>query len=184
LREKVASAVTFAGTSLGLGWSGKSRYATLFGGVASGKTPVVDALSTAGLRIGRTDPRIDPKGAYTIEAMKLLAGDAGEKKILGEDANASQVFPEENLLTRVDEGEADVGFFYRTEAITRGLHFVSLPGKASLSDKITYTLAVMKPAPHPDQAQRFARFIVSGAGKPILEKSGIQYLAVPRTVIP
>jgi molybdate/tungstate transport system substrate-binding protein len=183
LGAKVTSAQTFAATSLGLGWSDKSKYAALFNGVAAGKTSVVEALSTAGLKIGRTDPKLDPKGEYTIEAMKLLAGDR-ESTILGADDNPDQVFPEENLLTRIDVGEADVGFFYRTEAIARGLHFVVLPGKASLSDKITYTLAIMKEAQHPAQATAFAQFIISGGGKMILQKAGIDYLADPKTVVP
>jgi molybdate/tungstate transport system substrate-binding protein len=184
LGAKVSSATTFASTTLGIGWSDKSRYASLFNGVAAGKMRMLDALSTQGLRIGRTDPSLDPKGAYTIEAMKMLAGDAGEQRILGDDRNSAQVFPEENLLTRTELGDVDAGFFYRTEAIARGLHFLRLPGKASLSDKITYTFAVMKAAPHPAQAQAFARFILSGAGKPILQKAGIDYFSSPKTIEP
>lgn len=183
LGAKVASATTFAGTSLGIGWSDKSKAASLFNNVVAGKTTLLNALSTPGLRIGRTDPKLDPKGAYTIEAMKMLAGEGGEHRILGDDDNAMQVFPEEDLLSRIDLGEADVGFFYRTEAIVRGLHFVALPGKASLSDKITYTLAIMKNAPHPAQARAFADFILTGAGKPILQKAGIDYFAAPKTVV-
>jgi molybdate/tungstate transport system substrate-binding protein len=182
LGAKVASATTFAGTSLGIGWSDKSKDASLFDSVAAGKISVSDALSTSGLRVGRTDPKLDPKGAYTIEAMKMLMGESAERRILGDDENADQVFPEEDLLTRVDLGEADAGFFYRTEAIARGLHFVALPGKASLSDKITYTLAVMKSAPHAAQAKAFAEFILTGAGKPILQKAGIDYLKTPKTI--
>jgi len=182
LGAKVASATTFAGTSLGIGWSDKSKAASLFNGVAAGKTSITEALSMPGLKIGRTDPNLDPKGAYTIEAMKMLAGESGEHRILGEDENSAQVFPEEDLLSRIDLGEADAGFFYRTEAIARGLHFVELPGKASLRDKITYTLAIMKNAPHPAQARAFARFILTGGGKPILKKAGIDYFENPNIV--
>ncbi len=184
LGTKVATATTFAGTSLGIGWSDKSRYASLFAGMSTGKTAVLDALATPGLKIGRTDPALDPKGAYTVQAMKMLAGDARERNILGDDNNAAQVFPEENLLTRVELGEADAGFFYRTEAIARGLHFTPLPGKASLSDKITYTLAIMKDAPHPSQAKAFAEFMISGGGKRILQRAGIDYFAQPKAVVP
>ena len=176
-------ATTFASTSLGVGWTNKSKYASLFAGVAAGRGSITEALATPGLRIGRTDPTVDPKGAYTVEAMKLLAGDTAEKRVLGADANPAQVFPEEVLLTRLDAGEIDLGFFYRTEAIARGLHFVALPGKASLSEKITYTLAIMKAAPHPDQAKAFADFIVRGAGKSILQKAGIEYFPTPKVVV-
>src|SRR5579872_4013443 len=72
LGKSVASAVTFAGTSLGLAWSDHSKYAALFADVASGKHPLLDALATPGLRIGRTDPKLDPKGGYTIRGLTVL----------------------------------------------------------------------------------------------------------------
>jgi molybdate/tungstate transport system substrate-binding protein len=184
LGAKVAGASTFAGTSLGIGWSNNSKDASPFASVAAGKTTVLQALQTPGIVIGRTDPKLDSKGAYTVQAITTLAGASGEKAILGEDENSSQIFPEEDLLVRIDTGQADVGFFYKTEAVARGLHFVPLPGAASLSDKITYTLAVLKDAPHPAAAKAFAAFILTGGGKTILEKAGIEYMASPKTVVP
>jgi molybdate/tungstate transport system substrate-binding protein len=176
LGSKVALSTTFASTSLGIGWSTNSKQAALFAQVAAGKLSVLQALSTPGLSIGRTDPKLDPKGRYTIAAMTMLAGADGERRILGDDANDAQIFPEEDLLARIDTGQADVGFFYRTEAMARGLNFVPLPGTASMSDKISYTLAVMKDAPHRAQAIAFANFLLTGEGRTILEKAGIEYL--------
>jgi len=176
LGDKVASSTTFAGTSFGIGWSDHSKYAALFADVAAGKTPLLDALATPGLRIGRTDPRVDPKGNYTLVAMKMLAGNDGEKRLLGDDDNATQVFPEEDLIVRIEGGEADVGFFYRTEAIARKLHFYPLPGAASLRYRITYTIALMKSAPHPAAARSFVTFITAGPGRAILQRAGLEYL--------
>jgi molybdate/tungstate transport system substrate-binding protein len=183
LGAKVSSATTFASTSLGIGWSDSSKQAPLFADVAAGKKTVLQALQTPGLAIGRTDPKLDPKGVYTVEAVTALAGAAGEKSILGADENDAQIFPEEDLLARIDTGQADVGFFYKTEAVARGLHFVALPGAAAMSGKITYTIAVMKNAPHPDQAAAFTQFILTGAGKEILQKAGVEYLAAPRVIV-
>lgn len=177
LGSKVASSQTFASTSLGIGWTDKSKDSTLFQSVADGKTTVLAALQTPGLKIGRTDPALDPKGVYTVQAMTMLAGADAEKRILGDDSNSAQVFPEEVLLTRLETGDIDVGFFYKTEAVARKLHFVPLPGAASMSDKITYTLALMRNAPHPDQAKAFADFIFTGDGKTILENAGLQYMS-------
>jgi molybdate/tungstate transport system substrate-binding protein len=177
LGERVASATTFAGTSLGIAWAPNSKYATLFDGVANGGTPLDRALETPGLRIGRTDPQLDPKGSYTIEGMTIWLGHDGEQRILGADENPSQIFPEQDLLARVDTGQADVGFFYRTEAIARGYHFVPLPGKAALTDRITYTLAILKAASHPQAARAFADFVLTGPGREILEKAGLIYLS-------
>jgi molybdate/tungstate transport system substrate-binding protein len=177
LGTRVASATTFAGTSLGIAWAPTSKYAALFDAVAGGTTPLQRALETSGLRIGRTDPQLDPKGAYTLQAVTMWLGDAGERQLLGDDQNPAQIFPEQDLLARVDTGQADVGFFYRTEAIARGYKFVPLPGKAALTDRITYTLAVMRAAPHPKQAKAFADFILTGRGRTILERAGLTYLS-------
>src|SRR6516164_355904 len=183
LGSKVVEATTFASTSLGIGWSASSKHAVTFAKVAAGKMSVVAALSTPGLAIGRTDPKLDPKGVYTVEAMTLLAGAGGEKRILGDAENDAQIFPEEDLLARIDTGQADVGFFYRTEAVARGLHFVPLPGKAALTDKITYTIARLRNAPHPEAAAAFKDFILTGRGKVILQSAGLEYLAVPLVVV-
>jgi ABC-type molybdate transport system substrate-binding protein len=48
-----------------------------------------------------------------------------------------------------------------------------------MTDRITYTLAVMKAAAHPDAARTFADFILTGEGRKILETAGLSYL--PRT---
>jgi ABC-type molybdate transport system substrate-binding protein len=53
-----------------------------------------------------------------------------------------------------------------------------------MSDKITYTLAVMRGAPHGAQAITFEQFILTGRGKAILQEAGVQYLDTPRTIVP
>ncbi|MBV8498057.1 MAG: extracellular solute-binding protein [Candidatus Eremiobacteraeota bacterium] len=179
LGARVASATTFAGTSLGVAWAPTSQYAALFDAVADRSTSLQRALETPGLRIGRTDPQLDPKGAYTLQAVRMWLGGAGERRLLGDDQNPAQIFPEQDLLARVDTGQADVGFFYHTEAIARGYRFVPLPGMAALTDRITYTLAVMRAAPHPKQAKAFAEFILIGRGRTILERAGLTYLKPP-----
>lgn len=176
LGARVASATTFAGTALGIAWSPNSRYAALFASVAAGKTTLAEALRTPNLKIGRTDPQLDPKGAYTLQGVAIWLGRDGERALLGEDENPAQIFPEEDLLARIDTGQADVGFFYRTEAIARTYPFIPLPGAAALTDRITYTLAVMSAAPHPDLARTFADFVLTGGGRTILEQAGLTYL--------
>jgi molybdate/tungstate transport system substrate-binding protein len=183
LGSKVLDAETFASTSLGIGWTNSSKHAALFDSVAAGKTPIVAALSTPGLAIGRTDPMLDPKGVYTVEAMRLLAGADGEQRILGEPENNAQIFPEEDLLARIDTGQADVGFFYRTEAVARGFKFVPLPGKASMSDQITYTIVDLRDAPHPAVGRQFEQFILNGQGKTLLQNAGVEYLATPVVLV-
>ncbi len=176
LGARVASATTFAGTSLGIGWAKDSKYAALFDGVVAGKEDLATALETPGVKIGRTDPQLDPKGVYTIQGVTMWLGRDGERRLLGPDENPSQIFPEQDLLARVDTGQADAGFFYRTEAIARRYNFIPLPGNAALTDRITYTLAIMKNAPHPALAQAFSDFILTGQGRAILERAGLTFL--------
>ncbi len=175
LGDKVASATTFAGTSLGIAWAPHSRFAALFESVLAHKTTLSQALQQPGVKIGRTDPQLDPKGAYTVEAVTTWLGRNGAAQLLGQAENPAQIFPEEDLLARVDTGQIDAGFFYRTEAIARSYHFIPLPGAAAMTDRISYTLAVMKAAPHPVTAKTFADFILSGEGRGILERAGLTY---------
>lgn len=161
----IASAHTFGSARLVLGYSAASRYLELVREVQRGRMTVAELLRTPGLRVARTDPALDPKGARTIRALRLL----------GLPAGLGSVYPEEDLLVRLETGEADIAFLYSTEAIERNIPWIALPGKSSLSGEITYTLAVMKAAPHPEGARRFATFIFSGAGRPILERTGLEY---------
>lgn len=174
LGASVASSTTFARTSLGIAWSAKSRYRDLLESVAAGRVPLLEALSTPGLKIGRTDPLLDPKGVFTVTALKDIAGAEVERKILGDDENPNQIFPEEDLLARVETGEIDVGFFYRTEAVARKYPYVALP--PSPASQVTYVLAIMKGAPNPDAARSFATFILRGKGREILEHAGLEYI--------
>ncbi len=176
LGDRVASRRVFAGTSLGVAWSPNSRFAGLFESVLARQTTLWLALARPGLKIGRTDPQLDPKGVYTIEGVQMWLGRDRAQRILGADENPAQIFPEQDLLARVDTGQVDVGFFYRTEAVARGYHFIPLPGAAALTDKITYALAVMKNAPHPEAAKAFSEFVLRGDGRAILERAGLTYL--------
>ena len=60
--------VNFAESPLLIGYNPKSRFAADF------KTKKWDAvLREPGLRLGRTDPKLDPKGAFTIDLMTKAA---------------------------------------------------------------------------------------------------------------
>jgi molybdate/tungstate transport system substrate-binding protein len=169
LGRQVARATTFANTTLGVAWSDKSTFAAQLAHMDGARIRYI--LSLPGFKLGRTDPQLDPKGRYSIEALR----DIGAAALTGTDENPAQVFPEEDLLVRIDTGEIDAGIFYETEATARGLHFLAFPGKAAMSDRIRYTLAVMQNAPRPAQAAAFERFILAGKGRTILTKAGLHY---------
>lgn len=181
LGSHVASSTVFATTSLGIAWSGRSPSAPIFqrlaaaNGLATDGAALAAALQTPGLKIGRTDPRLDPKGVYTVADVTAWLGKDGAQRLLGPDDNPAQIFPEEELLARLDTGEIDAGFFYRTEAIARGLPFLALPPAAGAS-RIEYSLAVMNGAPHPAAARAFAAYVLDGPGRAILERAGLTYV--------
>ncbi len=63
--------VPFARTSLVIGYNPNSKFAADFQAAASGSKPWYQVLEESGMRIGRTDPALDPKGVRTIILMEL-----------------------------------------------------------------------------------------------------------------
>lgn len=164
-RGLIATATTFGSATLVLGYARTSPDRARFAQAAAGRLSVADLLRTPGLRIGRTDPALDPKGVFTQTSLRIL----------GLSPHLGATYPEEDLLVRLETGVVDCAFLYSTEAIARHIPFISLPKPASLSGKITFTLAVMKAAPHPAAARSFAAFILHGGGRRILEAAGLRY---------
>jgi molybdate/tungstate transport system substrate-binding protein len=95
-------------------------------------------LSSQDLKFGRTDPELDPKGYYMIiaaELANLYYNDSGIKqRILGDDRNTKQIFPEEILKTILEQDQLDAVAAYKHEAVARGLPYITLPPQINLAD--------------------------------------------------
>ena len=119
---------------------------------------------------------------------------------------------EAQLTALLQAGELDYAWTYRSLADTDGLKDVSLPraidlsdpsltqdyGKASVripganrasgdslklrGEPIVYALTIPVGAPHPALAAAFVRFVLSPAGRAILQKNGFGVLPVPAVV--
>ncbi|MBC5804021.1 MAG: substrate-binding domain-containing protein, partial [Candidatus Eremiobacteraeota bacterium] len=130
--------ITFATTRLVVGYARGSRFADDFQRVARREKKIGDVLLEPGLRLGRTDPALDPKGYRSIIATKLLARGGGPpdlaRRLLGAERNPAQILPEETLLARLESGDVDAAFLYATEAIARNVPFAELPVSANLGD--------------------------------------------------
>ena len=130
--------VTFATSSMVIGYSPRSQFASELEAAASGRVPWYQALETPGLRLGRTDPRLDPKGVNTLFTLRLaeqyyhLPG--LEAKLIGAAENPDQIFPEEELVARLTAGQLDAGFFYANEVKDAGLSVIALPSQINLGD--------------------------------------------------
>jgi molybdate/tungstate transport system substrate-binding protein len=160
-------------------------------------------LSEQGFKLGRTDPDLDPKGYYTIIMSKLANSyykDPNIKqRILGDDKNPKQLFPEETLITTLETGHLDAIVAYKHEAIARGLEYIALPpqinlGNPSLSNfykTATYTLpsgqtvhgepiyfSVTIPDAYQNLAgaRAFVKFLLSPDGSTILRRDGLDHI--------
>src|SRR5947209_14556623 len=110
---------TYATSKLVIGFDPKSSVAPGFVAVQKHREPFYKALQQKGLRLGRTDPNIDPKGyrAVWMAALtqKVYHLNGFERKLLGSAENSSQVFPEQVLVARMLTGQINAGVFYLSE---------------------------------------------------------------------
>ncbi len=122
------------------------------------------------------------------------------EKVLGDTRNPQQVFAEGGLLTRLEAGQVDAASGYESATRSAGLPYIKLPDEINLSNpameadwynqasfeitdpqgkrKTLHTqplvlyAAVLKNAPHPEQAQQFIAFMKSPEGQALFEKNG------------
>jgi molybdate/tungstate transport system substrate-binding protein len=137
--------VQYAGNAMVVAYNPNSKYAPQFEAIASGKKPIKDLftlLETPGLKLGRTDPNIDPQGRYFIEMLELAQMDYHlpsntVSKILGTTdiatPNSSQIFAESSLDSTLESGQLDAASAYYTQAIELHLHYIALPVNINLS---------------------------------------------------
>jgi molybdate/tungstate transport system substrate-binding protein len=171
--DYVAWWIPFARSELVVGWSPKSSFASDFEAARSGKRTWESVLEQPGLKLGRTDPELDPKGYRTLFLFQLdeqRTGQAGlSQKILGASGNPAQIFPEEQLVARLQAGQLDVGFFYTVEAVEAELPYLRLPAEVNQGD--------------PAQAARYATVAYTNKKGQTFKGSPVLYtVTIPSTV--
>jgi molybdate/tungstate transport system substrate-binding protein len=192
--------LTLARTAMVIGYSPSSRFARDFREVAAGHRPLYEVLSSHGLRLGRTDPRLDPKGYRTILTLRLAEQyyyhPGLETTLLGEPENSAQTFPEEVLVGRLESGQLDAGFFYLNEVREQHLPYVVLPDEINLGNPamahlyarvtyadsagvqhrgapILYTVTIPSTSRNLSDAIQFVEFLYGAAGQKILNAHGL-----------
>jgi molybdate/tungstate transport system substrate-binding protein len=162
--------VTVAQSPLVLGYNPTSRFAADFK-----SQPWYQVLTEPGIRIGRTDPKLDPKGALTVELMDKAAAyykvPGLAQEVLGPPENPAQVLPEETLVGRLQSGQLDVGFFYSTETASAKIPAVQLP--AEITPKAVYTATILRDAPNPQGAVSFVSFLLGPQGRAVMTENGL-----------
>lgn len=169
----VSWSLSFSSTQMVIGYSPNSKFASQLQAAASGSTPWYTVLETPGLRLGRTDPMLDPKGVNTLYTMKLAeiyySQPGLSQKILGAPENTAQIFPEEDLVARLGSGQLDAGFFYLNEVKDASLPYITLPAQINLGD--------------PSQATYYAQATYTDAkGTTSTAKPVLYSLTIPSTV--
>jgi molybdate/tungstate transport system substrate-binding protein len=132
-------------------------------------------LTEPGIRIGRTDPKLDPKGALTLQLMasaeRFYHRPGLARQVLGAPDNPAQVLPEESLVGRIQSGQLDAGFFYSTELTDARIPAVAPP--AAIAPRAVYTVTILRAAPNATGARRFVAFLLGRRGQHILAEHGL-----------
>lgn len=192
--------VNFARTDMVIGWSPKSKFAADFGAAKAGSKTWESVLESPGLKLGRTDPELDPKGYRTLFMFQLdeqRTGESGEaQKILGAPRNTSQIFPEEQLVARLQAGDLDAGVFYTIEALEAALPYLTLPAAINLGDaslassyaSVSYTnkagklfrggpildtVTIPNTVKNTQGAESFVEYLLSSDGQALLAQEGL-----------
>ena len=155
----------FMATSLVLAYNPRSRV----GRELARGIPWYRVLAQPGIRVGRTDPRLDPKGVLTAEALAAAASRLRDRA-LQRAAGRFETFPETSLVGRMQAGQLDAGFFYAVEASTAGLRTVPLSPVYKYAE---YTIAVLAHAPDPSGAAAFVRFLIRSTRGYSLARNGL-----------
>jgi molybdate/tungstate transport system substrate-binding protein len=176
-----------ASSQLVLAYNPRSRFAPRLAAARAGQAAWYEVLETPGLRFGRGDPTIDPKGYRTLFLFRLAARHYNRPELpglLGDALNPAQVFPEIVLLARVESGQFDAGFFYRHEVVAHQLPYITLPPEINQGDvrfaglyaresyttpsghrvtgsPILFTITIPETVRHRTAALAFVRFLLS-----------------------
>ena len=151
--------VQYAGTSMVIAYNPHSKYASQFRAYASGKLGLAGLfklLETPGLRLGRTDPNIDPQGRDFIYMLELAQSyyhlpSNTVAKILGTTdfgtANSPEIYAESALDAVLQSGQLDAASAFVTQAIELHLDYIKLPAAINLgsfADAALYHTASVK----------------------------------------
>jgi molybdate/tungstate transport system substrate-binding protein len=158
--------ITFAESPLVIGYNASSKFAAEF------KTkPWYQVLQEPGIRIGRTAPTLDPKGALTLTLMKR-AETFYSSPGLSERILDRPTVPEDDEPALLQSGVLDVGFFYSTETADAKIPTLALP--AAIAPKAIYTVTILHNTPNPEGAEKFVAYLLGSAGRNLLKQHGLE----------
>jgi molybdate/tungstate transport system substrate-binding protein len=156
---------TFTSSDLVLGYDPRTKLGKQ---LAAGK-PWYKVITEPGIIVGRTDPKADPKGRLTVEAL-----DAAARKLhdsaLTRALSKFPIFEETSMLARLQAGQLDAGFFYVVEAKTAHVPTVPLTPIYKYAD---YTLTLLNNAENQSGAEALVAFLLSPKRKAVEKRYGL-----------
>jgi molybdate/tungstate transport system substrate-binding protein len=168
---KVAWYATFAGSPLVLGYNPRSRFAADLT-----SKPWYSVITEPGFLLGTTDPATDPKGKLAAQALTATASSRQLPALADLAGDTSTVFPEETLVSRLQAGQLDAGFFYTSEAKAAGIPTVPVTGQDL---KATYTVTVVQGAAHEKAAEAFVSYLLGPQGLAALRRDAFTLTTPP-----
>jgi molybdate/tungstate transport system substrate-binding protein len=156
---------TFASSPLLLAYDPKSSFGKQ---LAQGK-PWYQVITQPGMLIGRTDPKLDPKGILTVEAVEGAARKL-HQPALTRALGSFPVYPETALVGRLQAGQLDAGFFYAVEAASA--HLTTIP-LTPVYKYANYTVTILNRAANPTGAAVLVRYLLSGQRSYTLRRNGL-----------
>jgi len=194
---------TIFGNAMVLGYNPQSRFAAQLMEASGSEFHLYEVLQQKGFRLGRGDPELEPKGYRT-----LFLFDLAERyykrpglavHILYGGDHPTLVFPEEQLVARLEGGQVDAGIFYRNEVAEHSLPFISFPREIDLSDPglnsdykaatyvstkgitysgsaIVYTVTIPENSQNREGAIALVSYLLSDEGREITEKHALQII--------
>jgi len=156
---------TFMGSPLLLAYNPHSR----FGAELRRGVPWYRVLTQSGIRVGRTDPKLDPKGVLTVEAVENASKKLRDPS-LARALSSFEIYPETGLVGRLQAGQLDAGFFYAVEVKTANLASVSLTPVYKYAD---YTATILGGASDPAGAAAFIGYLLGAGRKHALQINGL-----------
>ncbi|MGE7435698.1 MULTISPECIES: extracellular solute-binding protein [Kitasatospora] len=124
--------------------------------------PWYQVITEPGFRLGRTDPKLDPKGELAVQALQQASEIYRDPGLASSVEKSSQVFPEQELDGRLEAGQLDAAFFYSNEAVEQHVPAVDL-GEVKVAAHFTVT--VVGRAPDPAGATAFVQYLLGDRGR-------------------
>jgi molybdate/tungstate transport system substrate-binding protein len=156
---------TFTSSNLVLGYDPHTKFGKQ---LAAGK-PWYKVLTEPGIIVGRTEPKADPKGKLTVEAVDAAAKKLHDPKLL-KALKGFPIFEETSMLARLQAGQLDAGFFYVVEAKVAGVPTVPLTPVYKYAD---YTITLLNNAENQAGGESLVSFLLSPKRKAVEKQYGL-----------